>query len=191
MHGPMGRSKPGSSGDGSKFKYGENLKGENKLIEEVTRENALFVSAAAQHRHAQLMPIFQWFRAIETVNLLRGKQNFPMPWPREMTLSRLVDEGIADARQMSLSPKESSAEILLAGSRPLLRTADVGIVDIRIDKTEQVDSGRRASFPRFQLKHQSDEDDSWLPLEDESRGTQTLFRMALPVLHTIQHGGVL
>jgi AAA15 family ATPase/GTPase len=30
-----------------------------------------------------------------------------------------------------------------------------------------------------------------LPLEDESRGTQTLFRLALPILQTIEEGGIL
>jgi uncharacterized protein len=44
---------------------------------------------------------------------------------------------------------------------------------------------------RISLKHQSESDDAWLPFEEESRGTRTLFRMALPILQAIQEGGTL
>jgi predicted ATPase len=187
---PNGRKQTWFERDGNTFTFGENLKGENKLIEDVTRENALFVSAAAQHKHSQLMPIFQWFRAIQTVNLAAGKQTMPSVWMRETTLSRLLSDGGVDARQMTLFPDERFAEPLLARFRTLLRTADIGIVDVRINKTDPDDSGRRPRSRRIQLKHRSEFDESWLPLEDESRGTRTLFDMALPILQTIQEGGV-
>jgi hypothetical protein len=40
----------------------------------------------------------------------------------------------------------------------------------------------------LELKHQSESDDAWLPLEEESHGTRTLLQLALPILRTIQRG---
>ena len=54
MHGRIGKKQVWFERDNRHFKFGENLKGENKLIEDVTRPNALFLSAAVQHKHPQL-----------------------------------------------------------------------------------------------------------------------------------------
>ena len=43
----------------------------------------------------------------------------------------------------------------------------------------------------FELKHQSEVEEAWLPLEEESRGTQSMFRIALPILQTMRSGGTL
>jgi AAA15 family ATPase/GTPase len=58
-------------------------------------------------------------------------------------------------------------------------------------KDEPPESHRFSQFPRIQLKHRCEVGDAWLPLEDESRGTQTLFHLALPILQTIDQGGIL
>ena len=70
---PHGKEQVWFERDNSTYKFGNNLKGENKLIESVTRPNALFLSAAAQHNHPQLEPIFSWFQAIHPINLLPGR----------------------------------------------------------------------------------------------------------------------
>ena len=82
-------------------------------------------------------------------------------------------------------------EPLLDHFRTLLRNADLGILDLRVNKSESDDLPRRSRTRGIQLKHQSEFDDAWLPLEDESRGTQTLFRLALSILQAIEEGGIL
>ena len=72
-----------------------------------------------------------------------------------------------------------------------MKTADIGILDLRVSKGESEDLTRRSRPRMIQLRHQSEFDDAWLPLEEESHGTQTLFRLALPILQTIEGGGVL
>ena len=177
--------------DCKKFEFGENLKGENKLIEAVTRPNALFISAAAQHKHQQLTPIFSWFRTINGVNFA-GRQAVSDPPLHEMALARLLDDDGVEVRQLTSSSLETSKEPLRERFRTLLRNADIGITDIGVNRGHPDKWARQSSGPhRFWLKHQSESDDSWMPLEEESHGTQTLFRLALPILQAIQEGGIL
>jgi predicted ATPase len=175
----------------STFKFGENLRGENKLIEEVTRPNALFLSAAVQHRHEQLHSIYKWFRRLQAVNVSVRRRVYVRP-PTEYVLARLLDDESADSRQLTLFESEIADEsILLNRFRSLLQTADVGIVDLAVKRNDDVEDTRRLRRPQFVLRHRSTFDDAWLPLEEESHGTQTLFRLALPVLEAIETGGVL
>ncbi len=170
--------------DNQRFKFGGHLKGENRMIELVTRSNALFLSVAAQHNHPQLVDLFTWFRSLETVSLqpirfpyLRAYvASGPSPSSPEPSLARLLENG--DERQP-----------LLDGFRDLLRQADIGIVDVRLEKIESED--RRRPRRSFALKHQGEHEDAWLPLREESNGTQTLFYLALPLLRALQRGSVL
>ncbi len=185
---PSGKKQTWYTRDGKAFKFGESLKGENKTIEEVTGPNALFLSAAAQHRHPQLTRIFFWFRGIQTVNVSAGRLFSVRGWPSENWLAGMLEDAAINARQPLLFSGGVLEEPLLDRFRALLRNADIGIMDLRVSKGE---SHRPPRSRRLQLKHQSEIDDAWLPLEDESRGTQMLFRLALPVLDAMDEGGVL
>lgn len=46
------------------FKFGRELKGRNRVIEDLTRPNSLFVSAAAQNHHKQLSKVAEFFRSM-------------------------------------------------------------------------------------------------------------------------------
>ena len=176
---PHGKKQVWFERDSSSFKFGDHLKGENKLIEEVTRPNALFLSAAVQHKHLQLQPIFSWFRALESINLV-GPNSFFDSSSTEVALAPLL-----------LSRNEASTQQLLQRFRTILKNADIGITDVRIDRyetDETLGGSRLQRVARFRLKHKSKSGDAWLPLEEESRGTQTLFNMALPILQAIQEG---
>ena len=169
--------------DGNKFEFGENLKGENKLMERTSpdRTHCSFPRPRS-HKHQQLTPIFLVFRAIEAINFAR-RNSFSQPSSmHEMRLAQILEDEAIDARQPSLFPIEPSEEALTERIRKLLRSADDGIVDISANRRQSDDPPRRGRPRRFWLKHQPGSDDSWLPLEEESRGTQTLFRLALPML---------
>jgi len=47
--------------ESKRINFGKNLTGENRAIENLTRPNSLFLSAAAQNNHEKLLPIFKWF----------------------------------------------------------------------------------------------------------------------------------
>lgn len=53
--------------DNDEFKFGAHLQGHKKLIEDITRPNSLFISAAAQQNHPQLSTLYQWFEHLEVL----------------------------------------------------------------------------------------------------------------------------
>jgi predicted ATPase len=99
-------------------------------------------------------------------------------------------EESGEIRQHNLFEEEKS-ESLLEQFKAMLQAADIGIVDVRLSRDEGASSGRMMRGARFELKHKCESDDAWLPLEEESRGTRTLFRLALPILRAIRTGATL
>ena len=185
---PHGKKQVWFERDNNTYKFGDNLKGENKLIADVTRPNALFLSAAAQHNHPQLQPIFSWFRAIRVINLAVGRRRLRSV-PTEFVLAQLLGDEASDGHQQTLFPfpREESSEQLLERFRDLLQVADIGIVDLRAEKNETDNTARHSIY----LKHKSEFENAWLPLREESHGTRTFFNIALPMLQAFQEGGVL
>ncbi len=179
---PNGRKQVWFERDGTEFKFGEHLGGENRLTERVTRPNSLFLSAAVQNSHEQLRPIHRWFRDLRINNL-------PTPSGIARQMNHHEVAGVLDlnARQPALFDEPS--DDLASDFRALLRNADFGIRDVKVEYEDHLIGGREVKRPRFLFRH-GDEIDAWLPLASESRGTQTMFRMALPILETLRRGGV-
>jgi AAA15 family ATPase/GTPase len=180
--------------EGGAFSFSPNLKGENKLIESVTRPNALFLSAAAQHRHQQLAPISSWFDRIQIINLPRSAL-YSLPASLQASASADALSILAEL-PAAPGPKKSGVpgfdlDSLRGRLRGLLREADVGIVDFRfVQPTPDSAPGDRKPA-RVQFAHQLKINDSWLPFEQESKGTQMLFNMGVFILLTLERGGML
>ncbi len=172
--------------DGDQFKFGEHLKGPNDSVEEVTRPNALFLSAGAQLGHKQLTPVYTWFREIRPVNIpgqrYRGLRAEFVP---EMFFSS------GDEQQLLLFASDEADDTLASRIRQLLKAADIGIVDMKSIETEKEFRGRTLRRRQILLQHQAGDDDSWLDFEEESGGTKTLLQMAPSVFQTLGSGGLL
>lgn len=184
--------------DGDHFKFGEFLKGENKFIQEFTRPNALFLSTAAQLGHTQLTHFTSWFQSIEAIHpgipspRIRGfgtrtKRGF---WGRTYQSDRAIDVLFEKGHPLRHFSSSESTDLNVTQERfkAFLKSADLGIVDVRSNREKNAASDVDFRFPRFELKHQGDFEDTWLPLEEESGGTQTLFHLALPVLKSLSGG---
>jgi predicted ATPase len=156
----------------SAFKFGEHLKGPNEAVRELTRENSLFLSAAAQQGHRQLSQVYAWFDRIRTVPLPGDARS-----PRSGRLEFLFS-------QPSGFPLLDLNDSVRDSIRRLLTMADVGVVDLKI-----TDDGSRGS--RVFLQHQEGDEDSWLELKDESDGTQSLLWLAPVLLDVLHQGGML
>lgn len=175
-----------------KFKYGDSFRGATETIEELVGKNVLYLSAAAQLRHPQLSPLFSWFGSIQAINLASNLSSRRIYFSqhrfnRELAL---MLEGSEEQQQPWLFEDERP-ESTLEQFKALLQAADIGVIDVRLNREESSSTGKPSRIPRFELKHNSDSEDAWLPLEEESRGTQTLFRLALPILHAIRNGSTL
>lgn len=176
---PSGRKQTWFERDHQEFKFGDNLKGENRIIQDITGSNALYLSAASQHRHEQLFPVYSWFRDI-AVTKIRSLLSHSPPW--YFHLARLFGDEDNERPDTDLRTRFCR----------LLRASDTGIVDVKALPSDEDESPRsRRRMRRFVLQHQEDDDDSWLPLDEESRGTQTLIHMTLPILETLRRGGLI
>ncbi len=179
--------------DSDQFKFGEHLKGPNDLIEKVTRPNALFLSAAVQHQHQQLDPLYGWFRDLQTVNITRRGRN-TAPDFATYFMRRTLDAWHTRNLQLSLFEEDAPIDQRLGKIMGLLRGADVGILDLKVEERDDsfiLKNRHRDKSLRVLLRHRSDTENAWLPLEEESQGTRTLFRMGLLLLDCLDNGGML
>ena len=167
--------------------FGSRLRGENRAIASLTRPNSLFLSAAAQNNHSQLGAIHRQF--VEQWQLVR-----PASLEREL------------AKEFARFEQHQDAFM------ELMRQADLGVVGVELEDYE-IPEAEREKIREFQralnkltgLTNEGDE----LPLNRkrlqlthatfgggpraldydlESRGTQVLAALAIPVLEAVAAG---
>ena len=96
--------------------FGSRLRGENKTIANLTRPNSLFLSAAAQNNHPQLGPLHAYFAS---------------RWKTILNAGPMLDPMVAE----SLSNYAHLEQLL-----PLVRQADLGISEIKVEEEETEES---------------------------------------------------
>ena len=170
---------------GGSFAFGERLAGPNDAVRSVTRPNALFLSTAAQHGHAQLVRLYTWFRRIFPLNLRNRNYQVFLGMMRPDVFFSPDDE-----LQMG-TPKADAEASSAKRIRELLRAADIGIFDMKKIDVEFDAGGRTIRQQRVLFQHSAEDDDSWLDLDEESDGTKTLFRMAPSIFESLESGGLL
>ena len=189
---PRNRRQKWFTRDHDEFRFsGDYFKGENEIVKQVTRPNALFLSVAAQHNHHQLTRIYKWFRDIHPVGIPTSRWGRALVGgpPPDYWFRNLLAHSVP-SNQMSLFGSDGNSP--LSRLRDLLQAADIGITDIKVERDADTSySSTARSRLRVYLRHRHPEKEAWLPLEQESHGTQTLLRMASPILGTLQRGGLL
>lgn len=108
-HYPHGRRRLLFERTADEFQFGDSLRGQKNVVEDITRPNSLFLSAAAHHRLEQLLPIYSWFG-------------------RQLTFAEPDDRLLGRRRTLELLREPSTARRVLA----LLKAADLGIDDVRV-----------------------------------------------------------
>lgn len=189
---PQGRKQKWFTRDASEtqeFSFSRLLTGENKSIQALTRDNSLFLSAAAQNNHDMLSPIFQWlstklkfiYENNRGSNYLDTLINFVNPEYQGSILSILQnsDLGITNIDIESEKMPDVLMRVLEAAFK---------------DKPEALDLLPGLSrVPSMSLRHHAEiaGNDIAIPFSDESRGTQALFALAGSVVETLAKGGLL
>ncbi len=149
------------------YEFSSYLKGPKKTWEKTTSKDALFLSVAARLNSEQLRHAYDWF-----------KGNFRFLWPGRVPSTSFY------RMKPSLSVLEN--EQYKKKVQSILLAADIGIQDILITKKP----GEREIGLFF--SHQTSDDVVELfELEDESLGTQRLFRLSFDILKIMDSGGVL
>jgi uncharacterized protein len=167
------------------FSFGRNLIGENRAIEALTRQNSLFLSAAAQNNHEMLLPIHNW---------IANRVQF--------SFSRTTVG--TDDETAALCKDSKHKQLVL----DLLKAADLGVTDLRIDEEEigdrysKIATAFKETFPELEarftdkiihmaLLHAGSDKAVELPIVDESAGTIAYFSLLGPVVKALEGGGVL
>ena len=168
--------------------FGGRLRGENRAIASLTRPNSLFLSAAAQNNHPQLGAIHRQF--VDQWKLVR-----PASLEREL------------AEEFPRFEQHQDAFM------ELMRQADLGVVGTELEDYEMIPEAERERFREFQralnklgLTNDGDElpplnrkrlqlthatlggGARALDYDLESRGTQRLAALAIPVLEAVAAG---
>jgi len=160
------------------YAFGASLKGPNKTIVEVTRPNALFLSAAGTFKHAMLAAPYGWF-----ANKLNGIQAHLAPLFRKAWM---------------IDPKHHR------GTQDLLQFADLGIEDFRVkeiapdtenegaavgDERESDGQQRKRQSVVVEMLHPSSEKEAVaIRLERESNGTLHIFALSGSLLQALADG---
>jgi uncharacterized protein len=178
--------------DGDQFEFSRNFGGDNEVIRGLTRPNSLFLSAAAQNNQTSSLRIFRWFLGLSfeisraTSSALRQSILGSRPFRQLFDEAVLYQPSLFDDDLPAL--REDRDRVI-----QLLRIADTGIVDLRVEPggIDSVD-GRRSRRPRLLFQHKTEDlDRAWLPLEAESAGTITLLEVATRLVPILRTGGVL
>ena len=166
--------------------FGTRLRGENRAIASLTRPNSLFLSAAAQNNHPQLGAIHRQFAdhwqplRVETVEfkIARSLDGFAHQ-DAFMELMRQADLGVIGTEPEDYEPSDADRELFREFSRT------VGEI---IGSPSDADEQFFQQFKRFRFEHASGKATRSLDFGLESRGTQRLAALAIPVLNAIAAG---
>jgi hypothetical protein len=165
---------------GSPISFSSKMAGENRTIENLTRKNSLFLSAAAQNNHEALLPVYGWLSGLLFV--IGDRALF-----RARTMSRCAESGFR------------------SGIAKLLSFADLGITDVEVKEQklapEFKDLASLNSFLEIdpsglipdtetglRLLHRFGDKAIPLPLSNESAGTIAYLSLLGPVVDALRKG---
>ncbi|MFJ8269336.1 ATP/GTP-binding protein [Streptomyces sp. NPDC094154] len=199
---PEGRKRVVFERDGDSFRVGSSQQEQKELqtVADVTSPNALFLSMAARSKAAlaPVEPVYRWFRS----ELVFGGPTTGMTFRDPLVLVRHLAQRISSRGE-------------LPHLRDLLRAADLGIEDFRVEALERdvfadadhwqlsfdIRTGEPASerppgsrFPprhELWLKHTGRNGSFELPLSAESLGTRAIVEYALALERVTRVGGTL
>ena len=185
---PTGRPRSLFLRENSAFTFGRFLKGKNKLISEMTRDNSLFVSTAAQNGHEELTKVAAYFSSIrvqQAIQVAGGHVPFILQDEDvdERTLYFLQDvgTGVVDFERTKVPVPEETLKM----RRGIHKALSEYIEDDLPFDVEENDE-------KIKLAHQSaDGVPVFFDLDMESEGTRRLLVLLTEVFKTLDEGTIL
>ena len=178
--------------------FGGQLRGENRTIAKLTRPNSLFLSAAAQNNHPQLLDLYEYFSTHWMVILTEETMN-------EMEVAeRLSDYGHTEfLLQLVKQADVGIAEIGVEEEKVEKKDLDVareavGLLFRDVDDSDTRDSMRESMLARMGRRQRirfvhsaANGDSTALDYHMESKGTRTLISLLIPALDALSRGSLL
>jgi energy-coupling factor transporter ATP-binding protein EcfA2 len=171
------------------YRFGRALRGKTQVIADLTRDNSLFLAAAAANNHPQLSPLAEWFdkigrstpeerKARVKYGLSRAKGN-DLRRRRTLDLLRSADLGIEDVRLIDQAMDDETRAKITSVMRTLHPDAEIGELDW--DELAQ----------EVQFAHRTEDGVSFLGLSDESDGTRAWLALIGTLLDVLEDGRLL
>jgi AAA15 family ATPase/GTPase len=171
------------------FSFSKTLKGKNKSISELTRDNALFLATAAQNNHAQLSEIYAYinnafnfrFKNENSEYHIAEKIDSDSLHEKIRDIISTFDTGVVEIQTSARIPSKQEEQIF--NKLALSLTDENTSLDLReyIKNQKQLD-----------IIHQSSEGERVVfKFSEESLGTQSMFGLMTLVVSTLESGGIL
>ena len=176
--------------EGQEFSFGRFLKGDNQLIARNTKANSLFVSAAAQNNHEQLIFVYHFFSALyfnlavspNRSGVARHLARFRLD-QRAMAFLDSLDTGIKSIninyeslvdrlQQLGMSTNDWNLKEILGNDFDVKKVAEIQYTDVKI--------GHFAGNENLEF----------FDINDESSGTVRLFVILGPIFEALDRGSI-
>lgn len=191
---PLGAPRKLFERKGMEFSFGRNLRGRNTTISELTRNNSLFLSAAAQNNHELLSDVFNFFDSIQietsldTSDIIAGAR---IKNEHNMVIDHDVIDFLGEIKTGITGYRTKDIEIS-EKSRELTRKLGLAVHSVmkEIDKTFQPPEENDVEKV-IELEHQGQfGDKAYFALNLESAGTLRLLSALPKVLGVLKRGGI-
>lgn len=173
---PAGRPRNLFDRRGGEFQFGRSLKGRNRVIADLTRDNCLFLSAAAQNGHEKLTAVHSYFHAVDGVigTGFSGRAASTIPdKPLDDRVLKFLDKvatGVVGHRYVEVTLSENDRQLMS-------KLAELGVET----------PPERMSL--LELAHRNaDGDQVYFELERESAGTRRLVVLLVRVFAALDSG---
>lgn len=183
---PFGRAQLLFEREGGQYKFGRKLRGQNRVIADLTRPNSLFLASATQNDHDELTPIFRFFSE------LVFSTSFSVPGSASLYRAEDVDKrairflnaigtGVVDFRLEPEIVPESTQEFA---------------EDIKKLFAKHFPAADESEFNhenlKLQLGHQKlDGGKTYLDFARESAGTRRLVFLLSQIFRVLDRGGII
>lgn len=182
--------------EGEEFYFGKTLKGENKTISKLVRDNSLFLSAAVQNAHPQLTRIFNFFEDKISHRLEDdhsshsiSRQVYAYFGNDQEGLSKAIN--FLQAADVGISSVKFSQKPIPQITKQLLKDMEE-MFRKHVDTSEDLGFSNEDQRPEVKLLHIGENRNSFpIELGDESSGTLALLQILGPVFKRLTEGGVL